>query len=317
MKLLTKTLIISSILIGFAISATEMAVLPIHSNDLDENTIATLNGLLRQEIHQAGDIRLVSEEAIEKALDDELCTDASCALQVGKYLRADQVVLCNISSLGSKMIVQYMLVDIFRQELILIDNTTVQSIEDLDIVFKRIAISVIAVEPYEQTVQVGVITENEDERYFLRREARKYSGLSFGYLYPNHGYDGDEKSITFDYRFGYEMDDLSAGMQLAIRHGFAINVYTNYLLTRTDFCPYVGGALGFHWVSHDDTPVTYNEYGVQIDKEYRKDGFELILQSGIRGFRTYNFQILMNLDYAITFNDYDDEALILTLGLLW
>ncbi len=304
------------LLLGNLWAATEMIVLPIHSQDLTETTLATLNGLLRQEIHQAGNVHLVDENAVSDALEGESCSDASCALQVGKYLRADQVVICTINTLGAKMIVQYMLVDIFQQELILIDNTTVQSIEELDIVFERIALSVMAVRPYNETVQVGNITEKEDERYFLRREARKYSGLSFGYLYPTRGYDGDDESFTIDYRYGFEMENITAGMQMAIRQGFAVNIYSDYLLTKTDFCPYIGGAFGFHWVTHDDDLVHYVN-GQPVEKDGRKDGFELILQSGIRGFRTYNFQVLFNLDYSITFNDYDDEALVFTVGLLW
>jgi len=48
----------------------------------------------------------------------------------------------------------------------------------------------------------------------------------------------------------------------------------------------------------------------------RGDGLELIASTGIKAFRTYNFQVLLNLDYSYTFNDFDDRSLVFTIGLL-
>jgi hypothetical protein len=101
------------------------------------------------------------------------------------------------------------------------------------------------------------------------------------------------------------------GAQFALRKGIALNIYTSYLITKTDFCPYVGGAFGFHWVAHDD-----DENDEKSNDELKSDGLEFIINTGIRAFRTYNFQVLLNFDYAFTLNDYDDEAIIFTIGLM-
>ena len=113
--------------------------------------------------------------------------------------------------------------------------------------------------------------------------------------------------FTLDFRTGTEINDFAIGMQLAARKGFAVNIYTTYLLSRKDVCPYIGGAFGFHWVSHP---------GFDDDDDINCDGFEFTANMGVRLFHTYNFQVLFNFAYAVTFNDFDDKAIIFTIGLL-
>jgi hypothetical protein len=86
----------------------------------------------------------------------------------------------------------------------------------------------------------------------LRRAARYNFGLGFGYLFPIHGYDNDKKSFTINAYFDYEVPDYAVGLMIGARNGFAINLYGNYLFTKTDVCPYLGASLGFHWVAHND-----------------------------------------------------------------
>ncbi|MBN1541257.1 hypothetical protein JW992_03855, partial [candidate division KSB1 bacterium] len=132
-------------------------------------------------------------------------------------------------------------------------------------------------------------------------------------LYPKSGYDRDDRSFAMDFRTGYEAPDFAAGMLFGLRKGFATHVYLDYLLTRTDICPYIGGSFGFHWVSHDDDDAPENGDHKQDKKG---DGFEVGVQAGLRIFRTWNFEVLINAEYLYTFNDYDDQAVIFTVGLL-
>ena len=176
-------------------------------------------------------------------------------------------------------------------------------------------------EPLNQTAEIGTITEKEQITE-LRRGAERMAGFSFGYLFPQSGYDGFEKSFTFEFRAGFEMPETALGMLLAIRKGFATNIYGDYLFTKTDVCPYIGGAFGFHWVSHNtssyiaDYSPAQNSYYYSNNKDKQSDGFELTLNTGLRLFRTYNFQILLNLDYIYTFNDYKDQGIVFTIGIL-
>jgi hypothetical protein len=91
------------------------------------------------------------------------------------------------------------------------------------------------------------------------------------------------------------------------RKGFAINLYGNYLFSKADIAPYLGTSLGFHWVLHE---------GLFLDDGKDGDGIELGLQSGIRLFHTYNFQMFIQGEYIMTFNDYNDKAFVFTIGIL-
>ena len=165
---------------------------------------------------------------------------------------------------------------------LLMDQITAMSIEDLDPVMKRIASNIVEMKATENNAQVGNIVQEEAEEP-LRRSSRKNIGLSFGYLFPQEGYDdNDEKSFTINLHLDYELEEAAVGLLLGARNGFAMNVYGEYLFSRTDICPYAGGAFGFHWVTHDQhyvSPAT----GYTVSAIDRKsDGFELTFNTGTR-----------------------------------
>ena len=51
-------------------------------------------------------------------------------------------------------------------------------------------------------------------------------------------------------------------------------------------------------------------------KELRSDGIELSANTGIRVLHTYNFQMIFNLEFIYTMNDYNDRAVVFTIGIL-
>jgi hypothetical protein len=199
-----------------------------------------------------------------------------------------------------------------------IDQSTATNVEDLEMLMKRIAKSVVDRAPIDKNVEVGKILVSESTEP-LRRASRKNFGISFGYLYPQRGYDNSDRIFVADARFDYELQDYAVGMLFGIRKGFAMNLYGAYLFSRTDLCPYLGGAFGFHWVSHDDLIVNFgaqpSAYMVNQTNP-RSDGFELTGSAGIRVLHTYNFQLIFNLEYIYTLNDYDDGAVVFTIGIL-
>ena len=244
-------------------------------------------------------------------IDEPVEFDGQYALAAGKKLGAGRVVLCQLASLGDKVIVQYLMADVAEGRVILQDRLTASSVEDLDTVMKRVAVSLAEQAPVQQTAQVGLITQQES-RQPLKRGANKFGGFSFGYLFPLSGYDDAGRSFAMDFRAGAEFESYAAGMQLFIRKGFGINLFSSYLLSKKDVCPYIGGGLGFHWVSHEghySDPETSHE-------EKQGDGFEVTVNGGLRLFHTYNFQLLINGAFSFCLNDYHDQAFVLTFGLL-
>lgn len=294
-----------------------LAVLPFQSIGINDNDMLVAHSILRVEINKQSSFSLISEKETAAALAGEICADKDCAVEIGSKLKASAVLGGKLAALGEKIIVQYFLVDVALEKELLIDQLTVTDVEELEVVMKRIAISVSDLKSFKESAEVGAITQAESAEP-LRRTSNKNFGLSFGYLYPQNGYDDVEKSFVLDVRFDYEMEEIAVGMLLGVHRGFTSNIYGSYLFSKSDICPYIGGGFGFHWVLHD----SYFRYNYGMDNniyssdKLHGDGFELVLNGGVRLFHTYNFQIIINLEYSFTFNDYDDRALILTIGLL-
>ena len=292
-----------------------IAILPFHSNGIDQVYIETSESLLMIEISKLSAMDIVSAKRTKDALAGEDCNEANCAVEAGKKLNADEVLGCSLAALGEKIIVQYFLVNVSSGKEVLVDQISTTNVEELETVMKRITKSVVDIKSAGQSAEVGNILEGETKES-LRRTSRKNVGLSFGYLYPQNGYDNDDRSFVVNLHLDYELEEYAVGMLLGIRKGFAINIYGDYLFSKTDFCPFVGGAFGFHWVSHNH----YNSYYVNDvyveNKDMKSDGFEITANAGMRILHTYNFQILINLEFIYTLNDYDDRAIVFTLGIL-
>jgi len=303
-KLLLLALII---LTGQVFAQTRYAVLPVKSLGMDDVTTQTVDMLLRQEIIKETGAEIVSKSETINAAGDELCMELECAVAAGSLLGADKVVTTSLSKLGNKIAVQFMLFDVKENRTILADNVMSKNVDDLEMVIIRLAKSIAQELPIKNTAEVGAIVKNE-EKSLQRRRAKRFAGFSFGYLFPSDGYDNKKEEVfTVDMRLGFEMSNTAVGLFVGVRKGIASNIYVSYLMSRKDICPYVGGALGFHWVAHKS---------MFEDDDKRTDGFEVTASTGLRLFRTYNFQIVINLDYIYTFNDYDDKAVVLTIGLL-
>lgn len=292
------------------------ALLPIISNGIDEASVLTAESILRMELANEKNIELISEKKTLEIIGKEDCLDEECAKLIGEKLNAEQVLICKLNPLGEKLIVQYNLIQTSSGKNILSERATSTSLEDLDAVMKRVAISVANHSPFSSNQEVGNIVKQETI-VPLSQAARYNFGVGFGYLFPKGEYAQEDKYFTLDAYFDYQINDVAIGLMAGLRDGFAINLYGDYLFSKTDICPYIGGALGFHWVADhtyywENEPYNYN----YNDGNKDEDGIELGLKGGVRLFHTYNFQIFIQGEYIITFNDYNDKAIVFTIGIL-
>ena len=295
-----------------------LVILPFYVKGVDRTTISTAEEILRLEMENLSlkNISLANNSILSNA--DTNCTSTDCAAELGKQLKANQVVSVQMLTLGQKIIIQYFLIDVEQKTVLLADKLTSTSVEDLDVVIKRMAISITSLESAKKSAEVGAITESESKPFFLRN-GRRFNNWSFGYMYPQQGFSKTDKSFTMDMKIGAEADDLDYGVQLLIREGFGANIFSSYLFSRKDVCPYIGAGVGFHWVTVDESKpfLQTQSYPITNTKEQKGDGFELLLNAGVRLFHTYNFRININLSYAYTFNDLKSEAVVLTLGFMY
>lgn len=295
--------------------ANKIAILPFNTNGIDSIYSETAEGILRVEIGKQSVMDIISAKRTRDIVGSDICYDKECALEIGQTLGASQVFSCILSALGDKIIIQYFLVDVPSKREVLIDHITASNIEEMDVVMKRIAKSIVDLEPAAKSAEVGKILISESKAP-LSRSSRKNFGVMFGYLYPQNGYDNSERSFTANLRWDYEVEDYAVGMLIGARKGFAMNLYSSYLFSRKDVCPYIGGSFGFHWVNHSHS-YRYDPYNYSYYEDNRKsDGFEIGAHTGLRLWHTYNFQVVVNLEYTYSFNDYEDQAIIFTLGIL-
>ena len=311
MKNLISFLIVISIFASSNAQETKskkIVLLPLISSGIESNSVNTAESILRMELGNEDNLIVVSEKKTVAALDNDNCEDEDCAKLIGEQLSADEVLICKLNPLGEKLIVQYQLIETSTGKNILSERATAMDVEDLDAVMKRVAISVANQAPFNTNQEVGNIVKQESIES-LRQKARYNFGMGFGYLFPDNGYDNDKKkSFTINGYFDYEIKDFAAGLMIGARKGFAINLYGNYLFSKTDISPYLGTSLGFHWVAHEDWLFS--------DDKKDGDGIELGLLGGIRIFHTYNFQMFIQGEYIVTFNDYNDRAFVFTIGIL-
>lgn len=298
----------------------KIALLPIISNGIDYASTITTESMLRMELSKHNLVNLVSEKKTLTAVNEEGCNDEECARKIGKELNVEQVLLCKLNLLGEKIIVQYLLVETSSGRNILAEQTSALNLDDLEAVMKRVAISVAKQTLFVDNSEVGNIVGQETIET-LRKASRYNFGVGFGYLFPSHGYDDEDKSFTINAYFDHEIQDYSIGLMVGARDGLAINIYGNYLFSKADLCPYLGTSLGLHWVSHNKGFIYYDynyndNYGYSDHVERSNNGIELGIKGGLRILHTYNVQLFINFEYTMTFNDYDDKAFIFTIGIL-
>lgn len=303
--LLLITLFFSGISFGQEKKSEKIAVLPFQYDQIDESLVKTLESIFMFEIENQKKFETIPANSFKDNQQAADCFDVECAAALGEEFNCDKVICTKLIGLGEKIIVQYFLVDVKSGKEVLKEQLTSAKVDDMEQVIKRIVSSIAEGKPVADNAQVGTIMESETVEP-NRRASNKNYGFSFGYLFPLQGYDGNDKIFTFDFRYGYELTDIEVGMLAGIRKGLALNVYSSYLFSRTDVSPYFGGSFGFHWVAHEGY---YND-----DKE--GDGFEIGIRAGLRFFRTYGFQVVLNFEIIHTFNDFNDNAFVLTIGFL-
>ncbi len=292
-----------------------LAILPLSGNGIDEVTVGTVNRILYAEMYRINAYALVSLVDVELALGERSCSEKSCAVAVARQVQAERVAFGSLNQLGEKVILKYDLADVATDSLILSDDLTALRIEDLDQVVRRVAMSISLVVPAAKTVEVGLVTEQEAVEPSTRK-ANSSWGIAFGYLYPiSDSYDNEENIFVWDFRSVYEMRNFAIDAVLGIRQGFALNVSCLYIPSRKDFSPFLGGGIGFHSVTHES--YRYWDYESEDYLNPREeDGVEFVAKAGFIAFRTFDFRVIATAEYALTLNDFDDRAFLITLGVM-
>ncbi|MBI4976951.1 MAG: hypothetical protein HZC28_05680 [Spirochaetes bacterium] len=107
------------------------------SSGVSADVGSSVSELMRTEMFNTGLFRVVEREQMDKIMKEQAlqstgCTDTECAVQVGKLLAVDRMLVGKISKLGTKFIINARIINVERGEMEFAEKATVESENDLD-----------------------------------------------------------------------------------------------------------------------------------------------------------------------------------------
>ena len=292
------------------IFAAKVGVLHLKAVSVDPGTAEVVSGLLAGELSNVG-YQVLNPDAMDAAVGERLtCYEIGCAAEAGFVAGVEQVIFGSVSRLGEKHIVQLSVVSVSTREVIWSGSLSAKTTEDLDMVAKRLAKSIAEGKKTEETVEVGMITK-EEEKKPLRRKAFYVTGPKFGTLIPMGGYGGSGALMYGAWAFWYEIPNMA--VELSYDFGISgnvseleeggkateqiIDISLLYFFSKTDFSPFVKGGAGMSFLGlYDDQGIGAGDTGMAY-------GFGFSAGGGLVMFRTYDFRLLIEATYHFNFTD--------------
>lgn len=293
-----------------ALATPTWLVLPLQTTSPDDaDAAATVRDLLANEITTVNQARIVAGDAA--------CVDTPCAQAAGKAAQADVAVFGRMARLGSKIIVTTTAIDVSSGSAQGGTRMTVDRIEDLEAVAARTARALVMGKSTDETAELGQITQAEIEPA-VRRKGESGVALRVGQVTPFDGVYVAGAGLLIDVGYWYEASDFAIEPRIGFRftpnaggeegyRTFLVGALANYIITRTDFAPFVGVGAGLRYIEETREQVLTAGQGVQLTSRAldTEDGYGagLVARVGFLLFRTYTMRVALTADYDITFVD--------------
>ena len=302
----------ASIIFTPALAAADATwlVLPLQTaSPEDVDAAATVRDLLANEITTESQARIVAGESP--------CADSPCAQAAGKAAGADTAVFGRLARLGSKIIVTTTAVEVSTGVGRGGTRMTVDRIEDLEEVAARTARALVMGKTTDETAELGQVTQAEVQPA-KRRKGESGIALGVGQVTPIDGAYVAGAGLLVDVGYWYEANDFAIEPRLGFRFNpsssgeegyrtFQVGALAHYILTRTDFAPFIGVGAGLRYVEETREEVLTAGQNVRLTSEAleTEDGFGagLVARVGFLLFRTYTMRVAVTADYDITFVD--------------
>lgn len=294
------------LLISNVYSKEKVIVFDFSSVGIGETLTHTVGQLFRYEFDLEWDFDVVERNKIVEEFGEDIhVLSKKDAVEKGKIVDADKAVFGEMNRLGKKIVVTAMIVDVSSNLIEYSQTVSANSVEDLEIVVKRLVASLVEKKTFDETAEVEEITEGETLE--ARRRKSFYTfGIKLGHIEPFVGFaDAGEGRIEWGLRGWYETPGFVAELAWTLNSPFAIVDYSSTsfsdqrvgisllkLFSKKDISPYAGGGLGLHWVSvSKDDEWYYNHYS--------GSGIGANVSGGMIFFRTYDFRLVFNVSYHI------------------
>ena len=225
-----------------------------------------------------------------------VCFTVEAADSVARLVNAEKALIGSITSLGSKRLISYKMIDVATGTVALSDRTTVGDESELDAVTERIATALKSGSTYAGTGTPGNLTEREK---VVPTSRQPFGTILFttGYTFPlshRFPYDPGNMLFTLDAAITYETPGALAMGEMGLmrgKFGFTgvhFDLLAHKVFAGKDVAPFLGGGLGVHRLSF--TPGYESSLPAKDD-----DGLELVASGGVLLFRSYYFRIIGDL----------------------
>lgn len=122
-----------------------IAVLPFQAIEVSASTAQIIATLFETNLVNTDAYTVLSQnerqqilDAQEEAVSD--CTDEACAVEIGKLLAAEQIIMGTVAALGKKLIINAKIIDVESSKTLAAGNQSANSIEELDIACEKLTV---------------------------------------------------------------------------------------------------------------------------------------------------------------------------------
>lgn len=295
-------------------------VLPFRPVGVSDTTLAVCRDLLEGNLTELGVtvLRVSGKGTLLPSLPGA-CDEAACAAAAGREHGASQVVYGSLSRLGDKVIARVWALRVDEATPFYCDQMNALTEEDLDVVMRRIAEGIAAGRGHSNMATIHSVTQDEASEP-TRRATRSGIGFRAGFIFPTgSSYGGNDRLTRF--RFGYKYETARYMVEMTPLAGLAwgggtvdwtvLDLSACRIFGAGDFATYLGAGFGVHSVRVEQTVKRHyeyqggaNDYDETIDQSETAPTFDLI--AGVLAFRTYDFEVVVDLRYHHTFEDFDE-----------
>lgn len=118
-----------------------LAIMNLQAQGIDPGTANLISDIMATEIKNTGHFRLIERSQMESILKEQsaqvsgltTCTEASCAVELGKLLNVEYLMIGTVGNLGSKIVVNLRLVNVETAEIAYAEKVTSSSLETIDV----------------------------------------------------------------------------------------------------------------------------------------------------------------------------------------
>ncbi len=280
----------------YAEEKMRIAVLDLSPTGVPANTAKTISSMLRTEIIDSGKFTVVERDQMEAILKEQGlqqtgCTDAACAVQIGKLISAKKMLIGDVSKLGKAYIIACRIVDVEKGVAEYATQETAENEDELVATTRRMVVKLLK---RMDVAEASWVTEHSPYGIYLAYNQLigtsedfedLYSpmfGVSVGYIYSYNAY----LAFTGDINFLMRNDKIDGDARL-ILNSYSVGARTGLYL-HEKFYPYIGIAVKGTFIRESDKHDSANFFGYGADA---LGGFYLMFVESIGIFGQYNFSL--------------------------